>query len=100
MDTIQADRDRPTLERLESIVKHHKVIGTTALSLESCISPERVRELLTNYFSSVRRSDSPAGVGDAWVYTPTMADRAAEHESKEQEDQLHRQRHQCRVRPF
>ena len=100
MDTLLADRDRPDLERLENIVKHRKTIGTAALSLESGISPERVCELLTNYLSSVRRSVSPTGVGDAWVYTPTMADRAAEHECREQENQLDRQKHQFRMRPF
>ena len=100
MDNPQVDRDRPDLQRLENIVKHHKTIGTAALSMESGIFPERVVELLTNYFSSVRRRVNSAGIGDAWVYTPTMADRAAEQESKEQENQLDRQKHQCRVRPF
>lgn len=100
MDSFQADGDRPDLRRLENIVKHRRTIGTAALSLESGISPDRVRELLTNYFSSVRQSASPLIVGEAWAYTPTMADRAAERESEEQENQLDRQRHQCRVRPF
>jgi hypothetical protein len=92
MGTLLADSDRPDLDRLENIVKHRKTIGTAALSLESGISPERVRELLTNYFSSVRQSASPLGFGEVWAYTPTMADRAAEHECKKQENQLERQR--------
>ena len=100
MDDPQVDRDRSDLQHLENIVKHRKTIGTAALSLESGISPQRVCELFTNYFSSVRRMVDPVSVGDAWVYTPTMADRAAERESKEQENQLDRQRHRCRVRPF
>jgi hypothetical protein len=99
MDSFQANGDRPDLQRLESIVKHRKTIGTAALSLESGISPDRVRELLTNYFSSVQ-SASHLSFGEVWAYTPTMADRAAERESEEQENQLDRQRHQCRVRPF
>jgi hypothetical protein len=99
MGTLLADRDRPDLERLENIVKHRKAIGTAALCLESGIIPERVRELLTNYFSSVRQS-SPLGFGEVWSYTPTMADKAAERECTEQENQLERQRHECRVRPF
>jgi hypothetical protein len=102
VDNPKTDRDRPDLQRLENIVKHHKIIGTAALSLESGISPERVCELLTNYFSSVSRNVHPVGVslGDVWAYTPTMADKAAEHECREQENQLDRQKHQCRVRPF
>ena len=103
MGTLQVDKDRPDLQRLEDIVRHCKSIGTAALSLESSISPERVCELLTNYFSSVSRSIYPVGpncVEDIWTYTPTMADKAAEHESKEQENQLERQRRQSRVRPF
>jgi hypothetical protein len=62
MGTLQVDKDRPDLQRLEDIVKHCKSVGTAALSLESSISPE--------------------------------------HESKKQENQLERQRHQSRVRPF
>jgi len=100
MGTLLADRDKPDLDRLENIVKHRKTIGTAALSLESGISPERVRELLTNYFSSVRQSAGSLSFGEVWAYTPTMADKAAEHECKEQENQMKRQRQQCRVRPF
>ena len=100
MGTLLADRDRPDLERLENIVKRRKTIGTAALSLESGISPERVRALLTNYFSSVRRSASSLTFGEMWAYTPTMADKAAERESHEQEDQLDCERRQCRGRPF
>jgi hypothetical protein len=94
MHNPQADRDRADLERLENIVKRRKTIGTAALSTESGISPERVRELLTDYFSSVRQSSSPLSFGEGWAYTPTMADKAAEHECKEQENQLEHQRRQ------
>jgi hypothetical protein len=31
VDNPQIDRDRPDLQRLENIVKHHKIIGTAAL---------------------------------------------------------------------
>ena len=95
MGTPQRNSDRADLQRLESIVRHCKAIGTAALSLESGIRPERVCELFTNSFSSVSRSVYPVGpscVEDIWTYTPTMADKAAEHESKEQENQLERQR--------
>ena len=94
MGTLLADRDRPDLERLENIVKRRKTIGTAALSSESGISPERVRALLTNYFSSVRRSASSLTFGEMWAYTPTMADKAAEHECTEQDNQLERQKRQ------
>ena len=94
MGTLLADRDRPDLERLETIVKRRKTIGTAALSSESGISPERVRELLTNHFSSVRQAASPLSFGEVWAYTPTMADKAAENECKEQENQLECQRRQ------
>src|SRR4051794_2603540 len=100
IDSSQEDRNRHDLQCLENIVKHRKTIGTAALSLESGISPDRVRELLTNYFSSVRQSTRLLSVGEVWAYTPTMADRAAERESREQKSQLDRQRHQCRVPPF
>lgn len=98
MDNPKSDKDRLELQCLENIVRHHKAIETTALALESGISAERVCEVLSNYFSSV--SPEEPGFGDVWVYKPTMADRAAERECKDQEDQLDRQKCQCRAWPF
>jgi hypothetical protein len=94
MGSRLTDSDRSDLLRLENIARHHKTVGTAALSLEAGITPKRVCDLLTNYFSSVSREVPAAGpsFSDVWVYTPTMADKAAEHESHEQENQLDRQR--------
>ena len=100
MGTLHADKDRPDLQRLENIVKRFRNfgIGTVALSSESGLSPERICELLTIYFSSVSRNAHPVGpsFGEVWMYTPTMADKAAEHESQEQQRQLERQRQHSR----
>jgi hypothetical protein len=85
----QIAEDRPELQRLENIVKEHKTIGTAALSLESGVRPERIYALFTNHFSSVSRNAHPVGPSfDVWTYIPTMAEKAAEYESKEQQNQL------------
>ena len=101
MDTL-TDSDRVDLVRLENIVRRCNNIGTAALSEASGINSERISFLCANHFCSVSRKPDLVGssIGDVWTYTPTMADKAAEQESHEQQDKMERQRHQVRVPPF
>jgi hypothetical protein len=96
------DKDKAELKSLETIVRRRKTIGSIALSEESGISVERIFELFTTQFCSVRREPHPFdhSLDELWTYTSTMADEVAEYESKEQENQMERQRHQVRMRPF
>ena len=81
--TQVTEKDRPVLERLESIVKDagHAGIGTTALSKASIIPSERIRSLFRNYFSQVgKKADASSKSGipaDIWVYKPTGEDSKA-----------------------
>ena len=102
MDKLEADSERADLVRLENIVRHSKAIGTAALSRESSISAERIYDLVTHHFCSLSWNPDPIGstFGELWTYTPTMADKAAEYESKEQQNQMERQRQQIKVQPF
>jgi hypothetical protein len=102
MYKLQADSDKADLMRLENIVRRCKAIGTPALSRESGISAERIYDLATNHFCSLSWKPDPVGssFGELWTYTPTMADKGAEYESKVQESQMERQRQKIRVQPF
>lgn len=78
MGKIQvAEKDRPDLERLESIVKDagHVGIGTAALFEKSGIPPERIRSLFNKHFSRAKKntdtSSKPGIPADLWVYKPT-----------------------------
>jgi hypothetical protein len=44
------DSDRSDLLRLENIARHHKAVGTAALSLEAGITPKRVATFLQTIF--------------------------------------------------
>jgi hypothetical protein len=94
------DTDRTDLLLLEHIVRRFKTIETVALSRESGICPERISTLFVNHFCSVSRTSDPGPNGEVWTYTTTVAEKAAERETNEQEDRLERQRCNVRVPPF